>query len=195
MAAKKLNLEEVPCITLEGLTEAQRKAYVIADNQLALNSGWDLDILQLEIETLKEMDFDTILLGFDDDFFDILDGPDDKESENPYTDKIEGLTYESTGEIYAPSDTFDSTKVSELLSDIEKSELNEDEKMFLRAAATRHYCFNYAHVAELYSTSGMEMQELMEKSALVIVDYDKAVENGYAKLREVIGNDYDQSDK
>ena len=49
--------------------------------------------------------------------------------------------------------------------------------------------------AELYSTSDMEMQHLMEKSALVIVDYDKAVENGYAKLREVIGNDYDQPNR
>jgi len=56
MAAKKLNMEEVPCITLCGLTEAQKKAYVIADNQLALNAGWDVDMLKLEIETLDEMD-------------------------------------------------------------------------------------------------------------------------------------------
>ena len=72
MAAKKLNLEEVPCITLEGLTEAQRKAYIIADNQLPLNAGWDLDKLKLEIDTLTELDFDIDLLGFDDDFLDGL---------------------------------------------------------------------------------------------------------------------------
>ena len=72
MAAKKLNLEEVPCITLEGLTEAQRKAYIIADNQLPLNAGWDLDKLKLEIDTLTELDFDIDLLGFDDDFLDDL---------------------------------------------------------------------------------------------------------------------------
>jgi len=196
MAAQKLKLDEVPCITLEGLTEAQKKAYVIADNQLPLNAGWDLDKLKLEIDGLVDLDFDINLLGFDDVFLDGLldvvggDSDSQEDGDSPYTDKIEGLTYESTGEIYAPSDTFDSTKVSELLSDIEKSSLNEDEKMFLRAAATRHYCFNYSHVAELYSTSDIEMQTLMEKSALVIVDYDKAVENGYAKLREVIGDDY-----
>ena len=74
MAAKKLNLEEVPCITLEGLTEAQRKAYIIADNQLPLNAGWDLDKLKLEIDTLTELDFDIDLLGFDDDFLDGLLG-------------------------------------------------------------------------------------------------------------------------
>ncbi|MGB3667886.1 MAG: site-specific DNA-methyltransferase [Bermanella sp.] len=68
MAAKKLGLEEVPCIELNHLTEAQKKAYVIADNQLALNSGWDLDMLKLEVESLNEMDFDVELLGFDDEF-------------------------------------------------------------------------------------------------------------------------------
>lgn len=67
MAAKKLGLEQVPTITLVGLTEAQRKAYVIADNKLALNSGWDNELLSLEIEQLKGLDFDIDLLGFDED--------------------------------------------------------------------------------------------------------------------------------
>jgi len=66
-AAQLLSLDEVPTITLEGLTEAQRKAYVIADNQLALNAGWDLDSLKLEVDRLTELDFDISLLGFDED--------------------------------------------------------------------------------------------------------------------------------
>ena len=65
VAAELLSLDEVPTITLEGLTEAQRKAYVIADNKLALNSGWDDELLKIEIETLKNLDFDTDLLGWD----------------------------------------------------------------------------------------------------------------------------------
>jgi len=72
MAAKKLGLDDAPCIVLEGLTEAQKKAYVIADNQLAMNAGWDLDVLKLEVETLQELEFDTDLLGFDDEFMDGL---------------------------------------------------------------------------------------------------------------------------
>ena len=72
MAAKKLGMESVPCIVMSGLTKAQKKAYVIADNQLALNSGWDMDTLKLEMESLKEMEFDIDLLGFDDDFLDGL---------------------------------------------------------------------------------------------------------------------------
>jgi len=72
MAAQKLGLDEIPCITLAGLTEAQKKAYVIADNQLPLNAGWDLDTLRLELDTLKELDFDLDLIGFDADVLDKL---------------------------------------------------------------------------------------------------------------------------
>lgn len=68
LAARKLNRTEVPCIVLEGLTDAQRKAYIIADNQLPLNAGWDMDMLAVEIEGLADADFDLSLLGFDDDF-------------------------------------------------------------------------------------------------------------------------------
>lgn len=84
LAAKKLNITEIPCIVLHGLTSAQKKAYVIADNQLALNSGWDLDMLRLEVESLQELDFDIDLLGFDDDFLDGL----------MPTEEVEGLTDE-----------------------------------------------------------------------------------------------------
>ena len=64
-AAQMMGMDEVPTITLEGLTEAQTKAYVIADNQLALNASWDLDILNIEMESLLEFDFDFKITGFD----------------------------------------------------------------------------------------------------------------------------------
>ena len=67
LAAEKLKITEAPCIILEGLTEAQKKAYVIADNQLALNADWDLDMLRLEVEGLEEMNFDLTLLGIESD--------------------------------------------------------------------------------------------------------------------------------
>ena len=65
LAAKKLKLKEIPCIELSNLTEAQKKAYIIADNKLALNAGWNEELLKIEIESLKELDFDLDLLGFD----------------------------------------------------------------------------------------------------------------------------------
>ena len=86
MAAKKLNMDEVPCIILEGLTEAQKKAYIIADNQLPMNAEWDLDKLKLEVETLQELDFDIDVLGFDDEF---LDGLLDVQMDEGLTDEDE----------------------------------------------------------------------------------------------------------
>ncbi len=65
MAAQKLGLADVPTITLAGLSETQRRAYVIADNKLALNAGWDEDMLRVEIDALKGEDYDLSLLGFD----------------------------------------------------------------------------------------------------------------------------------
>jgi len=72
LAANKLDLDKVPTIELKGLTKAQIKAYVIADNQLALNAGWDLGTLKLELEHLQEVEFDIDLLGFDSGFIDNL---------------------------------------------------------------------------------------------------------------------------
>ena len=65
LAAMKLSLDSVPCILLEHLTEIQKRAYIIADNKLALNAEWDEEMLALEIQGLKEEDFNIDLLGFD----------------------------------------------------------------------------------------------------------------------------------
>ena len=65
-AAELMGIGEVPCIVLSGLSEIQKRAYLIADNQLALNAGWDINILQAEIAALKLNDFDIDLLGFSD---------------------------------------------------------------------------------------------------------------------------------
>ena len=65
MAARKLGLEKVPCIRLAHLSETQKRAYIIADNKLALNSGWDEEMLALELAELREVDFDMQITGFD----------------------------------------------------------------------------------------------------------------------------------
>lgn len=64
MAARKLGIKDVPCIALGHLTAAQRKAYIIADNRLALNAGWDEEMLRLEFADLSEAGFNMDLLGF-----------------------------------------------------------------------------------------------------------------------------------
>ena len=79
MAARKLGMEEVPAIILDHLSKAQQRALVIADNQLALNAGWDIDMLKAEIEDLNLEGFDLGLLGFDDKFLDGLLEPEPSE--------------------------------------------------------------------------------------------------------------------
>jgi len=76
MAAKRVNLDQVPTIRLEGLTEAQRKAYVIADNQMGLTSTWDDDLLKVTLQELSEMDFDLSLLGWGDNVPEFVEAPD-----------------------------------------------------------------------------------------------------------------------
>lgn len=72
MAAQLLEMKDVPCIILDGLTDAQKKAYIIADNKLALNAGWDEDLLKIELQSLKEEEFDLELLGFEETELDDL---------------------------------------------------------------------------------------------------------------------------
>lgn len=84
-AAQKLNLKTVPTICLDYLTEAQKKAYVIADNRLALNAGWDFDMLKVELNDLNDLEFDVSLLGFD-----------DKEINDILADPTEGLVDEDS---------------------------------------------------------------------------------------------------
>ena len=72
LAALKLKMDSVPCIRLSHLTETQRKAYVIADNKLALNSGWDTEMLLLEFGDLEAAEFDMELLGFSDEELDAM---------------------------------------------------------------------------------------------------------------------------
>jgi DNA modification methylase len=86
MGANRLQMKEVPCIRLSHLTESQKRAYVIADNKLALNAGWDDELLALEIKDLQELDFDVSLLGFSDDE---LNGILDK-----LVEEVDGLTDE-----------------------------------------------------------------------------------------------------
>ena len=67
LAAQKLGIQDVPCMVADGWTDAQKQAYVIADNKLALNAGWDDELLKVELGELKDLDFDLSLTGFDTD--------------------------------------------------------------------------------------------------------------------------------
>ena len=73
-AAEKLNIEEVPCVLVDHLDEAQKRAYMLADNRIATESGWDESILKDELESLGALDFDLSITGFDSDEVDAIFG-------------------------------------------------------------------------------------------------------------------------
>jgi hypothetical protein len=193
MAAKKLGMTELPAVEASHLTDAQRRAYIIADNRLALDAGWDNEMLLIEFTDLQDAGFDILLTGFTDDeladiglFGDLGGGEDD----NPYSQKVVSPTYIPTGDKPALRDLYNDEKAMGLIEDIKNSNLPNDEKQFLMAAASRHIVFDYGLIANYYAHSDTECQKLMEDNALVIVDFEKAITMGYVKLNETLASIY-----
>lgn len=182
-ASKKLGLKEVPCIVSDDLTEAQIKAFRIADNKVSELATWDEELLSLELEQLAEMGYDLELTGVEmDELGELLEDEEDEQEEDKYTSKIDVPQYEITGECPSLDELVDGEKTDELIKAIQNSNVSEKEKAFLIKAATRHYVFDYAKIAEYYAHADEEMQALMEDSALVIIDYADAIRNGYTNL-------------
>jgi hypothetical protein len=178
MAAQQLGLADLPCIRLGHLTDNQRKAYILADNRLAeIGGGWDEEMLKVELESLNEAGVDLSMLGFDASDVEGLGNSDDA-----YTRKIESSKYEPKKTKPQLPELIDDSKTKKLIEEIGKSKIPEDEKRFLIAAAHRHTVFHFENIAEYYAHSDKAMQELMEENALVIIDFDKAIEYGFVKL-------------
>lgn len=200
LAARQLGMKQVPVVVLDHLTDVQRRAYVLADNRLALDAGWDEEILAGELQALSELDFKMNLTGFTDDelkgYMEIGEGSGLGGSEggahgdDPYTKKIKAPIYTPKGEMPAVGSLCDQTKTNQLMEKIEAGGIPEDVKEFLRKAAQRHSVFNYESIAEYYSHASKEVQELMEDSALVIIDFDKAIEGGFVRMTKKIAEAY-----
>lgn len=183
-AALKLGLETVPVIVADDLTPEQIKAFRLADNKTAELAEWDLDMLDLELGDI-EMDMEPF--GFD------LGGEEpepveEPEEDNTYISKTDIPQYEPSGEDVSLSDCLDKEKYETLMLHIKQSGVTDDEKFFLCMAAARHLCFSYKKIADYYaSKASAEMQDLMEESALVLIDYGDAIKNGYTRLSKRVG--------
>ena len=104
------------------------------------------------------------------------------QSDNKYTKKVGIPQYLPKGVQPSINSIYSRKKYDELIQEINISNLPDEEKEFLRLAATRHIVFDYSKIADYYAHASKEMQDLMEKSALVIIDLNDAIANGYAKL-------------
>ena len=179
-ACKEAGLKDVWILKADNLTEEQQKEFIVKDN---VGFGeWDWDILANDWD-IKELE-DWGLDGFP---FDI---DADEKDEDDYSKKIEVPKYEPKGEKPETVELFDKEKADDFIEKIKASGISKEEKAFLFMAAYRHTKFNYKNIAEYYAHANKEMQGLMEDSALVIIDFDKAIENGYVKLSEDIANQY-----
>ena len=186
MAAQKLGLKEVPVLQIGHLSDTQKRAYIIADNRLALDAGWDEEMLRVEFAELADNGFNLELTGFELGQIEDIDsgvfGDERKMDEDKYTAKLETPIYEIKGENPTIQELYNNDKTGNLVEKILKTNMPDDVKGFLMAAATRHTVFNYEKIAEFYARQDADIKSLMEESALVIIDYNKAIENGYVKL-------------
>jgi hypothetical protein len=192
LAAQKLKMKEVPVMVAKGWSDTKKRAYIIADNKLALNGGWDNEMLAMELEELSGSGFDVELTGYSlDEIAELMGEVEGEEPDSKYTKKIDAPTYQPTGDKPLIADIYDNTKYIELTSKIHGNpDLSQDVKDFLLAAASRHIRFDFEQIAEYYAHADPDLQQLMEDSALVIIDFDKAIANGYVKLTQAISNVY-----
>lgn len=110
--------------------------------------------------------------------------------EKAYTSKIKAPIYEPKNKKPHILELVNTYKTSKLIHEINQSSVSEEEKNFLIEAAKRHNVFNYELIADYYPHASPEMQRLMEKSALVIIDFEDAIRNGYVKFSKEIADIY-----
>jgi hypothetical protein len=185
--------DEVPCLVLDVDEDEARKILLTFDplgamaeanaanlNELLRDAEFGAEALQELVNGLAEN------AGlYVDETGEGLEG--DAEGDGQYTTKIEAPIYTPKGERPAVSELTDCTKAEELCAEIQTADLPAGIKEFLLQAAQRHVVYNFRNIAEFYCHATAEVQHLMERSGLIIIDMDKAIANGFVHLSERLG--------
>lgn len=162
--------------------DPRRKTLALADNATADDVEWDYEAIAYDWTEDEAVEWGVEWLA------------DEEESEEKidtnYSRKIEIPTYEPVEGVVELSELTDKTKYEQLCSEIDASELDSDIADFLKMAATRHIVFDYARIGDYYANASPDVQDLMERSALVIIDFNKAIENGFVKMSEELRKEY-----
>lgn len=183
LALRKAGIKDAVVKVVTGLSDEQKREFVIKDN--ASFGEYDWDLLANAWDDLPLADWGVDLPG---DW--VTDGSSDNKDDNNYSRNITAPIYEPKGDKPSLAELFDDTKANELIKAIDETDLPAKEKDFLKIAARRHTVLSYNRIAEYYAHSGEKVQRLMEDSALVIIDFDRAIELGYVKLSEEIAKQY-----
>lgn len=162
---------------LSDYTPEEVREFVLQDN---LQRGdWDVDKLlaQYSADELKALGggFDELIAEF---------AARGAESEFEYSSKIEAPQYNITGENPELEELYDTEKADALAKEIDEADVPKKVKAFLKVAAMRHVVFNFRNIAEYYAHADAKVQRLMEKSALVIIDFEDAIRNGFVIVSE-----------
>lgn len=197
-AAKRMKLKTIPVNFQDYDSDEQEIADLVADNAIASWATLDYAAINLDLPDLGP-DFEVDYLGIENFELEPADkyysqsngGSSGTQEEGAYTKKIEPPIYEVKGVKPSISELFDRTKYNKILQNIKRSDLDPETKTFLSLAATRHIIFDYRNIAEFYAHSPAEAQKLMEESALVIIDFNKAIENGFVELSKEIAEHYE----
>lgn len=155
-------------------------------------------VIYLRKGTVGQIDWDTLANNWEAD--DLLEwgyseqelqlGGFDLGADAEYTRNIQAPIYTPKGKKPAISDLFNDTKTRELVAEIENADISPEEKKFLKIAALRHTVLNFGLIAEYYCHASELVQRLMEDSALIIIDFNKAIELGYVKLSQEVADQY-----
>ena len=196
-AARRLGQDRVPVRYMD-LDPADAHLLAIADNKVGEIAEWDTEALA---SVLRDLDVGeaTEGLGFDedelrdllgeigDDVPDFGPGTEDSGLSDRYTQKIDPPVYEPHGPCPPVADLMDTGKTDELVQEIEAADLPDDVRRFLLSAAQRHTVFEFRRIAEFYAHADAPLQRLMERSALVVIDFDDAIANGFVKVTKRLG--------
>jgi hypothetical protein len=156
--------------------DERRKKLAVMDNSTSDSSEFDIDLMSEDFTNGELLDMGVVI-------------PEDVEVEvedSKYTRKVSIPVYEIKGEEPEISEMIDTNKADKFIKQIQEMDIPDELKKFLIDSATRLYEFNYSKIAEFYAHQNKDVQDIMEKLALVLIDVDKAIENGYVKMNSII---------
>lgn len=175
---------------IPNLTAEEEISIMVADNRIADLAHTDDHILAGHLDTLAASDAGLVGTGWDADNYDNLmsdlwpSQTFEQDDDGKYTRKVESPVYEPTGDRPDIDTLTDRTTTDKLRAVIEAADLTDDETAFLLAAAERHTVFRYDNIANYYAHAPKAIQRIMEDSALIIIDFDAAIERGFVQLNE-----------
>lgn len=190
-ALKQLGYKEIEVKVVDMDESEEKMANISLNNESIMGEFDDSQLQKLFDDLSTDLNFDQSIRDLQlESLFapEIEDKAQKKPEEIKYTEKKYTPIYEPSSTKPDIKDIFSTEKRDRLIEEIDKADLPEDIRSFLCSAAERHTKFNFAKIADYYAHSSKQIQELFEHSALVIIDVDDAIANGYVELENKIRN-------